>query len=133
MTLDNSSVFELQTPVSNLSPVNITGQTEVSFANENDEFLVYNQVAGANRKVKQRGLVKFGGTGADGVIDGTANITIAGTDYTLIERNYTSWSAGTAPRVFTVTPRACILYIRIKGNADFNNWTFNLAGKGGEG
>jgi len=73
--------------------------------------------------------LKFGGTSADWAVNWTSDITITGSNNTLIEKNYSSWTAGTAPRTFTVTPTGCILYIRIKGNADFSNWTFNLAGK----
>ncbi len=67
--------------------------------------------------------------GADGAIDGTTNVTIAGSNNTYIVKNYTSWAAGGAARVLTITPTNCLLHIKIQGNCDLTNWTFNFAGK----
>lgn len=36
---------------------------------------------------------KFGGTGSDGAVNGTANITVAGSNNTYIQKNYSSWAA----------------------------------------
>lgn len=77
--------------------------------------------------------LKFGWDGSDGVVDGTANITITGSNDTYIVKNYSSWAAGSAARVLTITPTNCILHIRVRGNCDLSNWTFNFAGKWASG
>lgn len=123
----------MQTPLSNLPTVDITGQTLGTTQNDTDEFLTYNTSAVANRKetraTLRKSVTNFGGTGSDGLVDGTASITLTGSNGTVIEKNYTSWVAGTAPRTFTITPTRCFTYIRIKGDANFTNWTFNFSGK----
>lgn len=73
----------------------------------------------------------FSGDGSDGAVDGSGNVTITGSDDTLIVKQYSSWAAGT--RTLTVTPTGCIVIIKIQGNADFTNWTFNFTGKGKAG
>lgn len=75
--------------------------------------------------------VQFAGSGADGAIDGTANVTITGSNNTLITKNYTSWAAGT--RTLTVTPTGCIVVIKIQGDADFTNWAMTFTSKGNAG
>lgn len=72
---------------------------------------------------------KFWGTGSDWAIDGTTNVTITGSNNTYIVKNYTSWAAGWAARVLTITPTNCILHIRVQWNMDLTNWTFDFAGK----
>lgn len=72
---------------------------------------------------------KFWGTGSDWAIDGTTNVTITGSNNTYIVKNYTSWAAGGAARVLTITPTNCILHIRVQWNMDLTNWTFDFAGK----
>lgn len=62
-------------------------------------------------------------------IDWTANVTITWSNNTYIVKNYTSISAGTAPRVFTITPTGCVLHIKVQGNVDLSNWTFDFAWK----
>lgn len=77
---------------------------------------------------------KFGGDATDGAVDGSANITITGSNNTYITKNYSSWaSASGGGKTFTVTPTNCVLHIKIKGDADFTDWTFNLNNKGGLG
>lgn len=76
---------------------------------------------------------KFWGTGSDGAIDGTTNVTITGSNNTYIVKNYTSWAAGGAARVLTITPTNCILHIRVQWNMDLTNWTFDFKGKGAAG
>ena len=71
--------------------------------------------------------------GADGAIDGTTNITITGSNDTYIVKNYTSWSAGTAARILTITPTNCLLHIKVQGDCDLTNWTFDFAGKWWQG
>lgn len=73
---------------------------------------------------------KFWGTSADWAVDGTAALTITGSNNTYIVKNYSSWAAGTAARICTVTPTNCIVHIKIKWDADFTNWSFNFNGKG---
>lgn len=72
---------------------------------------------------------KFIGTGADGV-QGDADLTITGSDNTIITKEFTSWTAGSVARTATITPTGCITLIKIQGDADFTNWTFNWSGKG---
>ncbi|TXH07865.1 MAG: hypothetical protein E6R04_11860, partial [Spirochaetes bacterium] len=79
-------------------------------------------------------VTKFGGNGTDGAVDGTANVTITGSNNTLITKNYSSWAAASGgAKTLTITPTNCILHIKIQGNANFTNWTFNFDGKGGQG
>lgn len=73
----------------------------------------------------------FAGDGSDGAVDGTADVTITGSNNTLIVKQYSSWAAGT--HTLTVTPTGCIVIIKIQGTADFTNWTFNFTGKGNAG
>jgi len=73
----------------------------------------------------------FGGTGADGAIDGSANVTITGSNDTYIEKNYTSIAAASGSKTFTITPTNCVLHVKVSGNADFTGWTINLNSKGG--
>lgn len=68
----------------------------------------------------------FGGSGADGAISGA--LTIAGSNNTLIEKNYTTFTPGS--NTVTVTPTGCVVYIRVSGDADLSNTTFNFTGKG---
>lgn len=72
---------------------------------------------------------KFGWDGSDGAVDGLGNVTITGSNDTYIVKNYTSWAAGTAARILTITPTGCVLHIKVQGNMDLTNWTFNFAGK----
>ena len=97
----------------------------------------YNQSAATNRKVTVKTIrkvaKKFGGTGADGAVNGTANITVTGSNNTYIQKNYTSWAAASGgAKTLSITPTNCILHIKISGDADFTNWTFDGAGKGGQ-
>jgi len=48
-------------------------------------------------------------------------------------KNYTSWAAGGAARVLTITPTNCVLHIKVQGNMDLTNWTFDFKGKGADG
>jgi len=75
----------------------------------------------------------FWGDWVDWAVDGTAAITITGSNSTYIVKNYTSWAAGTAPRILTITPTNCLLHIKVKGNCDLTNWTFNFEWKGWQG
>lgn len=68
--------------------------------------------------------------GSDWALDWTVDITIAGTNDTYIVKNYSSIAAWVAPRILTITPTGCVLHIKVQGNADLTNWTFNFAGKG---
>lgn len=79
-----------------------------------------------------RKIGSFGGDGGDGVVT-DANLTIGGSDNTIITKNYTSWTAGSAARTLTITPKNCILVIKIKGDANFTNWNLDFAGKGPAG
>lgn len=74
----------------------------------------------------------FWGNWSDWVV-ADSNLTITWSDYTVITKNYSSWTAGTAARSFTVTPIGCILYIKVTWNVDLTNWTFNFNGKGTAG
>ena len=76
---------------------------------------------------------KFWGTGEDGAVDGTAAVTITGSNSTYIVKNYTSRAAGSAARILTITPTNCLLHIKIQGNCDLTNWTFSFNGKGWQG
>jgi hypothetical protein len=78
-------------------------------------------------------LAGWGGTGADGAVDGSADITLAGSNDTVVEKDYTSWAAGGVARACTITPTGCITRIRIAGDANFTNWTFNFDAKGTAG
>jgi len=74
----------------------------------------------------------MGGDSSDGAIDGSADITIAGSNDTLIIKDYTSIAAAQGGgKTFTITPTGCVLWIRVRGNADLTDWTFNFNGKGG--
>lgn len=66
------------------------------------------------------------GNGADWV-QTDANLTITGSNNTFITKNFSSWTAGSTARTCTVTPTNCIVWIKIQGNADFTNRTFNFA------
>lgn len=72
---------------------------------------------------------KFWGTSADGAVDGTANVTITWSNNTYIVKNYSSWTAGTSPRICTTTPTGWVTHIKIKWNADLSNRTFSYSGK----
>jgi len=69
------------------------------------------------------------GDGTDG-IQGDANLTITGSNNTVIVKEFTSWTAGSVARTCTVTPTGCVTVLKIQGDADFTNWTFDFAGKG---
>ncbi|MCP3684651.1 MAG: hypothetical protein GY861_18445 [bacterium] len=73
--------------------------------------------------------VKFGGDGTDGD-PGDAAETITGSNNTYIVKNYSSWTAGSVARTCTITPTGCVCHIKIQGDADFTNWTFDFDGKG---
>lgn len=99
-----------------------------------DLVLIWDSAAsGINKKVTalnaKKYFTKFWGTWADGAVDGTAAVTIAGSNNTYIVKNYTSWAAGTAARILTITPTGCVLHIKVQGNMDLTNWTFDFAGK----
>lgn len=129
--------FEMLTPTAPVPQTDINGTASYTTQSDNDAFITYNTGAGANRKETRSQMAKtirvFWGDTSDGTIDGTANITITGSNDTIIERNYTSWAAGGAARACTITPTRCITIIRIKWDANFTNWTFDFAGKGGQG
>lgn len=72
---------------------------------------------------------KFGGDGSDGAISGA--LTITGSNNTYIEKNYTSFAPGS--NTVTVTPTNCIVHIKVSGNADLSNTTFNFSAKGAAG
>ena len=74
----------------------------------------------------------FGGDGSDGAQGDTDN-TITGSDDTIIIKNYSSWAAGSVARTCTVTPTGCVVILKIQGDADFTNWTFDFAAKGAVG
>ena len=74
----------------------------------------------------------FWGNKSDWVVTDSA-LTITGSNNTVIIKNYSSWTAGSVARSFTVTPTGCILLIKINWSADFTNWTFNFNGKGALG
>lgn len=73
---------------------------------------------------------KFGGDGSDGAI-GAGALTITGSNNTYIVKNYTSFAPGN--NTVTVTPTNCIVHIKVSGNADLTNTTFDFDGKGGPG
>lgn len=74
---------------------------------------------------------KFIGDGSDGAVDGSSNITITGSNNTLITKEYTSWAAAQGGgKTVTITPTGCVTTIKIKGDADFTDWTFDFTGKG---
>lgn len=76
----------------------------------------------------------FAGTGSDGALDGSANVTITGSNNTVIIKNYTSIAAAQGGgKTFTITPTGCILIIKVRDDADLTDWTFNFTGKGHEG
>lgn len=60
-------------------------------------------------------------------VQGDSNLTITGSNNTFITKNFSSWTAGSTARTCTVTPTNCIVWIKIAGNADFTNWTFNFS------
>lgn len=73
----------------------------------------------------------FSGDGSDGAIDGSSNVTISGSNNSVIVLNYTSFAAAQGGgKTFTVTPTGCIVIIKVQGDADFTNWTFEFGGKG---
>lgn len=78
-------------------------------------------------------LSKFGWDSSDGVVDGTGDITITGSNDTYIVKNYSSWAAGWASRTLTITPTNCLLHIKVKGDCDLTNWTFNFEWKWWQG
>ena len=126
------------TPVALTPTVNITGLSTATTVLDTDEYIQYNQTAVANRKVTGKTMRKVAkklwGTGADGAINGASSITIAGSNNTYIQKNYTSWAAASGgTKTLSITPTNCILHIKISGDADFTNWTFDGAGKGGQG
>ena len=72
---------------------------------------------------------KFGWDGTDWAVDWTADITLTGTNSTLITKNYTSWTAGTAARTFSVgTLTGCVFIIKIQWDCDLTNWTIDWIG-----
>ena len=56
-----------------------------------------------------------------------SNLTITWSNNTFITKNFSSWTAGSTSRTCTVTPTNCVVRIKISGNADFTNRTFNFA------
>lgn len=100
----------------------------------NGQYISYDSVSSTlnlNNYV-QTGVGTFAGNGSDGVVP-DANLTITGSDNTIITKNYSSWTAGSVARTLTVTPKNCIVIIKIKGNADFTNWSLDFSGKGPAG
>lgn len=97
----------------------IVGDHSDSYANKNLQFYVL-----------KNSLVKSGGNGSDGSVSGAANVTITGSNDTIIEKNYITFFAGSAPRTYTITPTGCVHYLRVQGDADFTNWMFDFDGKG---
>lgn len=71
----------------------------------------------------------WGGTGADGSQSGA--LTIAGSNDTYIQKNYTSMTPGS--NTVTVTPTGCVVHLRVQGNANLQNATFDFDGKGAAG
>jgi len=124
-------------PVALTPTVNITGLSTATTVADTDEYVQYNQSAAANRKITGKTVRKVAkklwGNGADGAVNGTANITVTGSNNTYIQKNYTSWAAASGgAKTLSITPTNCILHIKISGDADFTNWTFDGAGKGGQ-
>ncbi len=119
-----------------VATTDINGSTLYTTQADTDLFIEYNATASANRKESRKALrqtmVRVGGSGADGAVT-DANLTITGSNNTFIEKNYTSWAAGSVSRTFTVTPTNCLLYIRIQGDADLTNWLGSFSGKGAQG
>lgn len=72
------------------------------------------------------GLEYIFGSGADGA-QPDSNLVITGSNNTFITKNFTSWTAGSVARTVTITPTNCTVWIKIQGNADFTNRTFNFA------
>jgi len=117
--LTSGDVLEFQTLPRNPSSRSITNDYDIV----DKKYLTDNGI-----------VAKFGGDGSDGAVDGSANITLAGSNNTYIVKNYSSWAAAQGgSKTVTVTPTGCIVHIKIQGDADFTNWTFNFAGKGGAG
>lgn len=99
--IDDGTYYQLQTPVGQASSMNITGLSAVTSIADLDEFPEFNQSAGANRKVTtntvRMAMGVYGGNGSDGAVDGTADITITGSNNTHIIKQFSSWSAGNMP------------------------------------
>lgn len=60
-------------------------------------------------------------------VQGDSNLTITGSNNTFITKNFSSWTAWSVARTCTITPTNCVVWIKIAGNANFTNWTFNFA------
>lgn len=71
----------------------------------------------------------FGGTGADG--DVTGALTIAGSNYSYIVKNYRNFAPG-AVTIDSSTAGA-IIHIKVSGNLDLTNTTLAFQGRGGIG
>jgi hypothetical protein len=130
LTVKNNDGTDLLTTVSikkNLSE-NLTG---FDILEDQIVIVVYD---GTNFQIPSNINKKWGGTGADGAVDGSENVTIAGSDNTYIVKNYTSWAADQGGgKTLSITPTNCILHIKIQGDADFTDWDMDFAGKGAPG
>lgn len=115
---------------SKINPANITSATIAT-----DDKISFSDISDSN-KLKSWTILdiasivsRFGGDRSDWV-QWDANLTITGSNNTYITKNFSSWTAWSTTRTCTVTPTWCIVHIKIKGNADFTNWTFDFSGKG---
>lgn len=113
-----------------INPSSITSATiatwdKISFADASDS----NYLKSGTIQSLLSLWMKFWWTGADGAVDGTANVTVTWSNNTYIVKNYSSWSAWTATRTLTITPTNCVLHIKVSWNCDLTDWTLSFAGK----
>ena len=115
---------------SKINPANITSATIAT-----DDKISFSDISDSNKlkSTTMWSIFRFWGDGSDWAVDGTASVTITWSNNTYIVKNYSSRAAGSAPRIFTVTPTGCTVHIKIKGDADFSNRTFEFGGKGTPG
>lgn len=122
----DNDFFQMMTMPSTISSITTASQAEAEAGTDNSKMMTPLRTAQAIAAQRV-----FGGDGSDGDVDGTSNITITGSNNTYIVKNYSSWAAASGgAKTCDVTPTGCIVHIKIKGDADFTNWTFDFAGKG---
>jgi hypothetical protein len=200
--------FQVTSPLGSVPNIDINGLSAITLPGSSDAFIEYNVSALGNKKILfsdlKWAISKRGWDGSDGTLNWAADITLTGSNNTLIVKNYSSISAGsmgsqayvndpvaganivlnmsntslfvvgdyvkvsssagseiaqvtavatnvsitvwslsidhttTSPLVtrmtkITITPTNCLVYIKVKGNADLTNWVFDFIGKGWPG
>lgn len=90
---------------------------------------ILNSLGKFDDSVMPSSVQKFGGDGSDGSVNGA--VTITGSNSTYIVKNYTTFIPGS--NTVTVIPQDCVVHIKVSGDADLTNTTFDFDGKGAVG